>query len=100
MKGEGPGRFMADLASFILWGLVFVTGIALLLAWFAPAQGAERVPYRTEYLPCNGSDTDTNCVWDYTHMGEGDGFSWSFFVGRDGRVYRLPHHVAHRLLHP
>lgn len=51
---------------------------------------------RTEYLPC-GTEDAVNCVWDARHMGNGTGRS--FFVGRDARVYPLPHHLAHYLIY-
>lgn len=50
---------------------------------------------RTEYMPC-GQEGDNNCVWDAKTMGNGVGRS--YFVGRDGRVWYLPHHVAHFLI--
>ena len=52
-------------------------------------------PSRTEYMPC-GSEDSVNCVWDARHMGNGQGRS--FFVGRDGHVTYLPHHIAHFLI--
>ena len=50
---------------------------------------------RTEYMPCEQED-QTNCVWDARH--EGNGMGQSFFTGRDGRVWDLPHHIAHYLI--
>lgn len=48
-----------------------------------------------QYKPCASEDS-VSCVWDGRHMGNGTGRS--FYVGRDGRVWQLPHHVAHYLL--
>ncbi len=50
---------------------------------------------RTEYMPC-GTEDSVNCVWDARHAGNGQGRS--FFVGRDGNVTYLPHHIAHYLV--
>jgi hypothetical protein len=57
---------------------------------FAHAEG------RTEYMPCDQEDS-VNCVWDAKHMGNGTGKS--FFVGENGRVWYLPHHIAHYLIY-
>lgn len=86
-------RALVTYACFL--GIVAM-GAFLLAEWFTPAEGADY--YERTYRPCDGSDTDVSCVWDRHHMGEGDGFSWSFYVDGHGRVYRLPHHVAHFLL--
>jgi hypothetical protein len=72
--------------------------IVLVLVWVAASKGAAATT-RTEYMPCAGNDTERNCVWDNRHGGEGDGFSFSFFVAPNGWVYRLPHHIAHRLIY-
>lgn len=67
---------------------------AILIPTAAQSHGAERG--RTEYMPCANAG-QTNCVWDAQHMGNGIG--QSYFVGRDGKVYPLPHHIAHFLIY-
>lgn len=59
-------------------------------------------PPRTEYMPCSNADEagdeqgPRNCVHDARHSGNGMGNS--FFVGNGGRIWPLPHHIAHYLL--
>jgi hypothetical protein len=77
---------------------VLAFGILGLVAATASAQ-ASPAP-RTEYLPCStdeGPDGDRNCVWDARH--EGNGMGASYFVGEGGKVYPLPHHLAHFLIY-
>lgn len=74
----------------------FFLGVIAVLTMAVQAEGAAP---RTEYLPCStdeGPDADRNCVWDARHNGNGMGAS--YFVGEGGKVYPLPHHVAHFLV--
>lgn len=50
---------------------------------------------RDAYVACPTEDS-TDCVWDARHQGNGMG--QSFWVGEGGKVYPLPHHIAHYLL--
>lgn len=70
-----------------------LAGLAVVAA-AAPAVSASGS--RTEYMPCAQEDSN-NCVWDAKHQGNGIGRS--YFVGRDGKVYPLPHHIAHALIY-
>jgi hypothetical protein len=97
------------------WTAWAIGTVLLVLAWesfvrttITPALGSDTISgsatggvaaHRTEYMPCAGNDTERNCVWDNKHSGEGDGFSFSFFVAPSGLVYRLPHHIAHALIY-
>lgn len=54
-------------------------------------------PIRTEWLPCGTEDSPQSCVWDALHRGNGQG--QSFYIGREGKVWPLPHHIAHYLIH-
>lgn len=76
--------------------------------WIGPEEGVWPLPHhiahfltgweyppRTEYMPC-GVEDSTNCVWDARHRGNGMG--QSYFTGNGGRVWPLPHHIAHYLL--
>lgn len=66
---------------------------AIALTLTVPASASDG---RAEYMPCASEDS-LNCVWDARHMGNGVGRS--YFTGRDGRVWYLPHHIAHRLIY-
>lgn len=64
------------------------------------AAKADAAP-RTEFMPCatdEGPDAQRNCVWDARHQGNGLGHS--FFISKSGKVTRLPHSIAHYLIHP
>jgi hypothetical protein len=52
---------------------------------------------RDHYVAC-ASDASPlrDCVWDARHRGNGMG--QSFYAGTGGRIYPLPHHIAHYLL--
>lgn len=76
--------------------------------WISPTERVWHIPHhiahflvrwdnppRTEYMPCQTEDQH-NCVWDARH--EGNGMGQSFFSGKSGRVWLLPHHIAHYLL--
>jgi hypothetical protein len=74
----------------------FITVMIVLLGL---AVRADAQP-RSEYMPCStdeGPDADRNCVWDARHNGNGMGDS--YFVGEGGKVYPLPHHIAHALVY-
>lgn len=45
--------------------------------------------------PCKFEDS-RNCVWDARHMGKGQGKS--FVVTRKGKVIKVSHRLAHRML--
>jgi len=72
-----------------------IAATALLLPVVVGIGGVAGASGRTEYMPC-GYEDSVNCVWDAKHMGNGTGMS--YFAGKDGKVYRLPHHIAHALL--
>ena len=72
-----------------------LVAIALSVGIAAPAHSAGTDPIRTEWKPCSFED-GRNCVWDARHSGNGEG--QSFFFSRRGRVWPLPHHIAHTLI--
>ena len=74
-----------------------IAATVLLLPVVVGIAGVAGASGRTEYMPCAYEDSN-NCVWDAKHMGNGTG--QSYFAGVDGKVYPLPHHIAHHLLYP
>lgn len=50
---------------------------------------------RTEWLPCGAEDA-RSCVWDARH--QGNGLGQSTYTANDGRVFPIPHHIAHYLV--
>lgn len=53
-------------------------------------------PIRTEWMPCGAEDA-RSCVWDADHRGNGLGAST--YTSYKGRVWKIPHHIAHALLY-
>lgn len=80
---------------------VILTGFSAVVLHVAPADAAtphdQNPPVRTEWLPCGQEDSPRTCVWDALHRGNSEGMS--FYIGRDGRAWPLPHHIAHYLIH-
>lgn len=74
-------------------------GLALSIGLAAPANAAtdQDPPIRTEWMPCQFDEGAVrNCVWDAQH--EGNGLGNSFFASQKGRIWVIPHHIAHYLI--
>lgn len=76
---------------------VVLAAVALVAA---PAQAGtdQNPPIRTEWMPCSNDEPPAtgSCVWDAQHQGNGQG--QSLYIGREGKVWPLPHHIAHYLI--
>jgi hypothetical protein len=71
---------------------IIVVGVFLALAVIGKAHAAQP---RTEYLPCGQEPMPRNCVYE-PHATGADGI---VFIGESGRIWRLPHHIAHSMLY-
>lgn len=71
---------------------VICMGAFLFGSWFARADAAPN-----HYTLCANEDSRV-CVYDADHNTL-DYAPWSFYINANGRVWRLPHHIAHHLLY-
>lgn len=72
---------------------------AAILAGFSygvlQAVPADAAQPRTEYLPCGQEPMPRDCIYE-PHATGADGI---VYIGEGGRIWRLPHHIAHSLLY-
>lgn len=72
---------------------------AAILAGFSygvlQAVPADAAQPRTEYMPCGQEPMPRNCVYE-PHATGADGI---VFIGEGGRIWRLPHHIAHQMIY-
>lgn len=76
------------IVAFVCWATVVT-----MIRTADPAQASEG------YLDCLSEDS-RNCAYDSQHQPKysNDWAPWNFYVGGTGKVWRLPHHLAHTLI--
>ena len=72
-----------------------IATLAAAAAGVALATPSHAAQPRTEYLPCGQEALPTDCVME-PHATGSDGI---VYIGEGHRIWRLPHHIAHRLIY-